>query len=200
MTGTAYAGSGGQLRIEKAWYSGHEIAFLPPSLFSANPNGGVLACFGLGLDTSGISRPTQSLYVIFDNTATQDHCDGQPNVLRHDHVLPVAPGDRGYTGAWTLNLLVEATPGSIDLATHPITTAAQVHTGLAAGTLIDVTSTLAHRRAGQDGRTGDRRQLTAYLPRRGPRLSRARAASVRCPESRRQPVGLLNGQIRRARP
>jgi hypothetical protein len=59
--------------------------------------------------------------------------DGQPNVLRHDHVLPVAPGDRGYTGSWTLNLLVEATPGSIDLATHPITTAAQVRAALAAG-------------------------------------------------------------------
>ena len=63
--------------------------------------------------------------------------------MRHDHILPVAPGDRGYTGAWTLDLVVEATPGSIDLATHPITTAAQVRAALAAGTLIDVTSTLA---------------------------------------------------------
>jgi len=141
--GTAYAGSGGQLRIEKAWYAGHEIRFLQPSLFSANPNGGVLACFGLGPDLSGISRPTQPLFVIFDDTATEDHCDGQPGVLRHDHVLPVAPGDRGYTGAWTLVLLVEATPGSIDLATHPITTAAQVRAALDAGTLLDVTSALA---------------------------------------------------------
>src|SRR5947208_3344925 len=73
MTGTAYAGSGGLLRIEKAWYNGHEITFLQPSLFSANPNGGVLACFGLGPDMSGINRPTQPLYVIFDDTATQDH-------------------------------------------------------------------------------------------------------------------------------
>jgi hypothetical protein len=143
LAGTAYAGSGGQLRIEKAWYAGHEITFLQPSLFSANPNGGVLACFGLGPDLSGISRPTQPLYVIFDDTATEDHCDGQPDVLRHDHVLPVAPGDRGYTGAWTLVLLVETTPGSIDLATHPITTAAQVRAALNAGTLIDVTSALA---------------------------------------------------------
>jgi hypothetical protein len=143
MTGTAHAGPGGQLRIEKAWYNGHELTFLQPSLLSANPNGGVLACFGLGPDMAGINRPTQPLYVIFDNTATQDHCDGQPDVFRHDHVLPVAPGDRGYTGAWTLNLLVEATPGSINLATNPITTAAQVRAGLAAGTLIDVTSALA---------------------------------------------------------
>jgi len=94
-------------------------------------------------DLSGIARPTQPLYVIFDDTATQDHCDGQPNVFRHDHVLPVAPGDRGYTGAWTLVLLVEATPGSIDLASTPFTTAAQVQAALATGTLVDVTSVLA---------------------------------------------------------
>lgn len=143
MTGTAHAGPGGQLRIEKTWYDGHEVTFLQPSVFSANPNGGVLACFGLGPDISRVPRPTQPLYVIFDGTATQDHCDGQPDVLRHDHILPVAPGDRGYTGAWTLTLLVEATPGSRDLATHPITTAAQVQAALAAGTLVDVTSTLA---------------------------------------------------------
>ncbi len=141
--GTAYAGSGGQLRIEKSWYNGHEVTFLQPSLFSAKPNGGVLACFGLGPDLSGISRPTQPLYVIFDNTATQDHCDGQPDVLRHDHVLPVAPGDQGYTGAWTLVLLVEATPGSVDLAATPVTSAAQVRAALNAGTLLDVTSALA---------------------------------------------------------
>jgi hypothetical protein len=64
-------------------------------------------------------------------------------VLRHDHILPVAPGDPGYTGAWTLTLLVEANPGSLDLTTHPITTAAQVQAALAAGTLVDVTSALA---------------------------------------------------------
>jgi hypothetical protein len=143
LAGTAYAGSGGQRRIEKAWYDGHEVTFLQPSVFSANPNGGALACFGLGPDMSGSSRPTQPLYVIFDDSATQDHCDGQPNLLRHDHVLPVAPGDAGYSGAWTLVLLVEATPGSIDLATNPFATAAQVRAGLDAGTLVDVTSTLA---------------------------------------------------------
>jgi hypothetical protein len=143
MAGTAHAGPGGQLRIEKAWYNGHEVTFLQPSVFSANPNGGVLACFGLGPDISTIDRPTQPLYVIFDGSATQDHCDGQPDVLRHDHILPVAPGDPGYTGAWTLTLLVEANPGSIDLTKHPITTAAQVRAALAAGTLVDVTSALA---------------------------------------------------------
>ena len=72
LAGTAYAGSGGQLRIEKAWYAGHEITFLQPSLFSANPNGGVLACFGLGPDLSGVSRPTQPLFVIFDYSTVPD--------------------------------------------------------------------------------------------------------------------------------
>jgi len=138
----AYAGSGGRLRIETAWYHGSEVTFLQPSLFSANPNGGVLACFGLGPDLAGIDRPTRPLYVVFDDTATQDHCDGQPNVLRHDHILSVAPGDPGYTGAWTLVLLVEATPGSIDLATHPLTNAAQVHNAIDQGQLIDVTAAL----------------------------------------------------------
>lgn len=143
LVGAASAGPGGQLRLEPGWYHGHEVTFLQPSLFSANPNGGVLACFGLGPNLAGITRPTQPLYVIFDDSATQDHCDGQPTMLRHDHVLPVAPGDPGYTGAWTLVLLVESTPGSIDLASHPFTSAGQVQAALAAGTLLDVTSVLA---------------------------------------------------------
>jgi hypothetical protein len=137
------AGRGGALRIEPGWYDGHPVSFLQPSLFSANTNGGVLACFGLGPNLAGIVRPTQPLYVIFDSTATQDHCDGQPDVLRHDHILPVAPGDPGYTGAWTLVLLVEATPGSIDLATNPITSATEVQAGLTSGSLVDVTAALA---------------------------------------------------------
>ena len=136
----AGAGRGGNLRIEPGWYEGHQVTFLQPSLFSASPNGGVLGCFGLGPDLAGIDRPTSPLYVVFDQTATQDHCDGDPTAFRHDHVLSVAPGDPGYTGAWTLVLLVEATPGSIDLAAHPFTTAQQVTAAIAAGTLVDVTS------------------------------------------------------------
>ena len=142
-TNAAYAGSGGHLRIEKAWYDGSQVTFLQPSVFSANPNGGTLACFGLGPDLTGISRPTQPLYVVFDATATQDHCDGQPDAFRHDHILPVAPGDPGYTGAWTLVLLVEASPGSIDLASHPFTDAAQVRAAIHTGALLDVTAALA---------------------------------------------------------
>jgi hypothetical protein len=139
----ALAGKGGELRIEPGWYDGHELSFLQPNVFSANPNGGVLACFGLGPDLSGIDRPSQPLYVIFDDTATQDHCDGQPTALRHDHVLSVAPGDPAYSGAWTLVLLVEATPGSIDLAANPITSVEQVQSALGDGSLVDVTSVLA---------------------------------------------------------
>jgi hypothetical protein len=53
-------------------------------------------------------------------------------VLRHDHVL-VAPGDPGYTGAWTLVLLVESTPSSIDLASDPFTSAEEVQDAIAQG-------------------------------------------------------------------
>lgn len=84
VAGLASAGSGGRLRIEPAWYADHEVSFLQPSLFSAKPNGGVFACFGLGPDLSGVTRPTAPLYVILDPTATQDHCDGDPTALRHD--------------------------------------------------------------------------------------------------------------------
>ncbi len=140
VAGAAGAGSGGSLRIEPSWYDGHQVSFLQPSLFSAKSNGGVLGCFGLGPDLAGINRPTSPLYVIFDQTATQDHCDTDPTAFRHDHVLSVAPGDPGYTGAWTLVLLVEASAASIDLATHPFTTAQQVTDAIAAGTLVDVTS------------------------------------------------------------
>jgi hypothetical protein len=140
---SASAGSGGQLRIEPSWYDGHSVSFLQPSLFSANTNGGTFACFGLGPDLSAVTRPTAPLYVILDDTATQDHCDGQPTLLRHDHVLSVAPGDPGYTGAWTLVFLVEAIPGSVNLASTPFTSAAAVQQALTAHTLIDVSATLS---------------------------------------------------------
>jgi len=142
LAGAVAAGSGGQLRIERGWYDGHEVTFLQPSVFSNDPNGGTLACFGLGPDLTGIHRPAQPLYVIFDDTATEDHCDGQPNVLRHDHILSVAPGDPGYTGAWRLVLLFEATPASIDLATTPFTNAAEVQNAITDGTLVDVTQAI----------------------------------------------------------
>jgi hypothetical protein len=56
--------------------------------------------------------------------------------------LSVAPGDPGYTGAWTLARVVEAVPGRVDLATHRFTSPAQVQNATA-GALVDVSSTLA---------------------------------------------------------
>src|SRR4051794_1833444 len=65
----AYAGSGGRLRIETAWYHGSEVTFLQPSLFSANPNGGGPGCFGLGPDLGGIDPPARPPCAGFGRTA-----------------------------------------------------------------------------------------------------------------------------------
>jgi len=138
LTAPAHAASGGQLRIEPGWYAGHEVSFLQPSVFSAKPNGGTLLCFDLGPNLTGIARPTAPLYVIIDPTATQDHCDGDAGTLRHDHILSVAPGDAGYTGAWTLVLLTAGAGHTLDLANHPITSADQVQTALANGVLTEI--------------------------------------------------------------
>jgi len=138
QAGAAGAASGGQLRIEPGWYAGHHVSFLQPSVFSSKPNGGTFACFGLGPDLTGIDRPTAPLYVIVDPSATQDHCDGDPTALRHDHVLSVAPGDRGYTGAWTLVFLVAGQGHTLDLANHPITNAADVLEAMDSGELVQL--------------------------------------------------------------
>jgi hypothetical protein len=138
QAGTAGAASGGALRIELGWYAGHAVPFLQPSVFSAKPNGGTFACFDLGPNLSGVSRPTAPLYVILDSSATQDHCDGDSTALRHDHVLSVAPGDPGYTGAWTLELLAAGAGHTLDLAAHPITSAAEVRDAIASGLLVQV--------------------------------------------------------------
>ena len=52
------------------------------------------------------SAPTPILYVILNDFATQDHCDGDPTALRHDHVLSTVPGAPGYTASWKLILAV----------------------------------------------------------------------------------------------
>lgn len=138
QAGAADAARGGALRIEPGWYAGHAVTFLQPSVFSAKPNGGTFACFDLGPDMSGVARPTAPLYVILDNSATQDHCDGDPTALRHDHVLSVAPGDPGYTGAWTLELLTAGPGHTLDLADHPITSATEVRDDIDSGLLVQV--------------------------------------------------------------
>ena len=137
--GTVSAGNGGQLRIEQGFYRGHVVTMFQPTLYSADPNGGTLGCFGLGPDFTGIDRPAAPMYVIFDTTATQDHCDGQPTVGNHEHVLSAVPGEPGYTATWRLVVLNEATPGSRNLTTDPFTSVAEVQAALNDGTLIDNT-------------------------------------------------------------
>ncbi len=133
VAGTAI---GGQPRIEAAFYNGQVVHFLQPAVFSGDPNGGTFACFGLGPNLAETSRsaPTPALYVILNDFATQDHCDGDPTALRHDHVLSTAPGQPGYTGSWSLILAI---PGpAFDPADMPYTSVAQVQAGVAAGELV----------------------------------------------------------------
>jgi hypothetical protein len=131
--GTVHAGPP---RLEPAWYEGNLVTFMQPAVFSADSNGGTFACFGLGPDLSRSSRSANAptLYIILNDSATQDHCDGDPDALRHDHVLSAAPGDRGYTGSWTLVLAV---PGpNFDPSAMPYTSVDKVEAGVAAGELV----------------------------------------------------------------
>jgi hypothetical protein len=133
LAGPAMAG---QPRTETAWYEGSIVQFLQPAVFSADPNGGTFACFGLGPDLSRTSRAagTPILYVVLNDAATQDHCDGDPTALRHDHVLSTVPGHTGYTGSWELVLAV---PGpQFDAADMPYTTVGAVLAGVDAGELV----------------------------------------------------------------
>jgi hypothetical protein len=133
VAGTAVAA---QPRVEAGFYNGQVVQFLQPAVFSADPNGGTFACFGLGPNLAETSRsaPTPALYVILNDSATQDHCDGDATALRHDHVLSTVPGQPGYTGSWSLILAV---PGpNFDPADMPYTSVAQVQAGVASGELV----------------------------------------------------------------
>jgi hypothetical protein len=133
FSGTAVAGPP---RVEAAWFEGQLVHFVQPAVFSADRNGGTFACFGLGPDLSTTSRSaaTPPIYIILNDFATQDHCDGDAAALRHDHVLSTAPGHAGYTGSWALVLAV---PGpAFDPAQMPFTSVAQVQAGVALGELV----------------------------------------------------------------
>jgi hypothetical protein len=133
LAGTAV---GGPPRVEAAFYSGHVVHFIQPAVFSSDPNGGTFACFGLGPNLAQTSRsaPTPPLYVILNDFATQDHCDGDATALRHDHVLSTVPGQHGYTGSWSLILAV---PGpAFDPGQMPYTSVARVQAGVASGALV----------------------------------------------------------------
>jgi hypothetical protein len=132
MSGGALAGT----RTETGFFDGGTVRFLQPAVFSSDRNQATLGCFGLGPDLSATNRSAAApiLYVILNDYATQDHCDGDPTAARHDHVLSTAPGHPGYTGAWSI---VFAVPGPrFDPASMPYTSVAAVQAGVAAGQLV----------------------------------------------------------------
>lgn len=135
ITATALAGPP---RVEDAYYNGHTVQFIQPAVFSSDPNGAIFACFGLGPNLAATSRSaaTPKLFVILNDFATQDHCDGDATAARHDHVLTTVPGQAGYSGSWMLQLAV---PGpNFDPSDMPFTSVAQVQAGVAAGQLVIV--------------------------------------------------------------
>lgn len=135
MAATALAGPP---RVEDAYYNGQTVQFIQPAVFSAKPNGAIFACFGLGPNLAKTSRAaaTPKLFVILNDYATQDHCDGDATAARHDHVLSTIPGHAGYTGSWKLELVL---PGpNFNPSDMPYTSVAAVQAGVAAGQLVIV--------------------------------------------------------------
>ena len=135
VSATALAGPP---RVEDAYYNGQTVQFLQPAVFSSDPNSAIFACFRLGpnLATTSRSAVAPTLYVILNDFATQDHCDGDATALRHDHVLSTIPGQSGYTASWKLQLAV---PGpNFDPSDMPFTSVAQVRAGVVAGQLVIV--------------------------------------------------------------
>lgn len=117
--------------IEPAYYDGEEVGLVVPSGSSNNPHQVISGCFRLG--PAHTSREATSiLYALFVPGATQFACPDGSRL--HDHVITAAPGDRGYTGAWTV---VRVTPGpNFDIAKMPYTDEAEVLAGVAAGELV----------------------------------------------------------------
>jgi hypothetical protein len=117
--------------IEPAYYNGEEVGLLVPSGSSANPHHVLSGCFRLGPAHQG-QEATAPLYALFVPGATQFGCPDGSRV--HDHVITAAPGDPGYTGAWTV---VRVTPGpNFDAADMPYISEAEVLAGVAAGELV----------------------------------------------------------------
>ena len=124
----------GLLRVEQAYFNGAIVTFLQPSVTSSKPNQGQFACFELGPDFSEGNRAAAAppLYIILAPGVTQDSCpDGS---LQHDHVLSTAPGFRGYTGSWSLVLVLPT--NTFIPAEIPFTSAAQVAAAAAAGRVV----------------------------------------------------------------
>lgn len=131
LVATATAASSTGPLIEPAYYNGDEVGLLVPSGSSNNPSQVVSACFHLGPQHTS-SEATNTLYALFVPGATQFSCPDGSRL--HDHVITAAPGDPGYTGAWTV---VRVTPGpNFDVGKMPYTSEAEVLTGVAAGELV----------------------------------------------------------------
>ena len=127
----ATAASSKDVLIEPAYYEGAEVGLLVPSGSSANPHQVMSGCFRLGPAHQG-QEATAALYALFVPGATQFSCPDGSRV--HDHVITAAPGDPGYTGAWTVVLV---TPGpNFDIGDMPYTSEAEVLAGVAAGELV----------------------------------------------------------------
>ena len=131
MVAAATAASSEGPLIEPAYYNGDELGLLVPSGSSNSPNQVASACFHLGPQHRG-SEATNTLYALFVPGATQFACPDGSRL--HDHVITAAPGDPGYTGAWTV---VRVDPGpNFDIANMPYTSEAEVLAGVAAGELV----------------------------------------------------------------
>jgi hypothetical protein len=136
LAGAATGGDGGPL-LEPAYYDGTQVGLLVPSGSSHNPNqvvgGG--GCFPLGPDMGATGREEAAvLYALFVPGATQYGFQCANPALRHDHVIAVAPGDPGYSGAWRV---WRVAPGpNFSVAEMPYTTATDVEAGIAAGELV----------------------------------------------------------------
>jgi hypothetical protein len=120
--------------VEPVYFDGQTLQIIQASATSSNPNQAFFACYPLGPDLSASNRSAASptMYVVLAPGATQHSCaDGS---LTHDHVLSTAPGNAGYTGAWTAILAV---PGPFfGAADMPITSVSELDAAVAAGQLV----------------------------------------------------------------
>ena len=97
MAATLVAGpaAAGGPRVETGFYNGQVVEFLQPAVFSAKPNGGTFACFGLGPDLVGhVTRRRRRRPCTSSSTTSRRRitATATPRALRHDHVLSTVPG------------------------------------------------------------------------------------------------------------
>ncbi len=125
----------GDVEVWPAYYEGEVVyVMMGPSGNSANLNQVIDACWGLGPDISGASKPKglPEFYAIFYDEATQMYCpDGS---LTHDMIVTAVPGDRGYNPKVQL---IGCGPAEYFYVNdnYPYTSASAVEAGIIAGEL-----------------------------------------------------------------